>query len=901
MPVQPGARLGAYEIVAPLGAGGMGEVYRARDTKLGREVAIKVLPDSFVNDPERVARFEREAQLLAALNHPHIAAIYGLERSADTQFLVLELVDGETLAAKLEGRSGKGLRLDEALGIARQIADAVQAAHDKGIVHRDLKPANIALTHDGAVKVLDFGLARQDLGPAASSRLTPSPTLTFAHTQAGVILGTAAYMSPEQAKGRVADKRSDIWAFGCVLYEMLSGTRAFEGEDVSETLAAILRAEPDWARLPEDLQSPIRTLIERCLKKDRQQRIADIAVAQFLLDEPFTTWSRAETSTASAGSSRPLKMLAAALALTTIGAAAAAAYLSRSAPAKDVTRFLVTPPDRVVLVTALRTGSSALISPDGRRLAFTARDESGKILIWLRSLDALVSQPLAGTDDAEFPFWSPDSRSLAYFAHDKLLRIDTGGGPSQTVCDAPGARGGAWSREGVIVFGGGAGKGLERVMAAGGAPVAFTTSAFGNHRFPSFLPDGRHVLFVISGIGTPEKTGLYISAIDSPQPRRLASADSGAVYAAPGFLLFARQTTLLAQPFDLKALDLTGDPTPIAERVESGVFGGVLAFSVSDTGTLAYGLGSGRDQSLQLMWFDRQGKALQAIGPPAIYLGIDLSPDEKQIVVHRHDQGVGGDLWLTDLGRGTTSRFTFDATQDNSSPVWSPDGSRIVYASLRNGRWGLYVKPSNGSAGEESLTTPSPLVGPRSWSRDGHVLVYAASDRQTANDVWMLPLVGERKAVPLLNSRFQERFAQISPDGRWLAYSSDENGTSELYVRPFPSGDGKWQISTAGGWEPRWRGDSRELFYADSLQLGSMMAVDINGASAALSFGNPRKLFDMTARSVVHPGAEGYMRYAVSHDGQRLLIPTNSRAATFADSSSSPIAVVVNWVAALKK
>ena len=331
------------------------------------------------------------------------------------------------------------------------------------------------------------------------------------------------------------------------------------------------------------------------------------------------------------------------------------------------------------------------------------------------------------------------------------------------------------------------------------------------------------------------------------------------------------------------------------------MFGGVLAFSVSDTGTLAYGLGTGRDQSLQLMWFDRQGTALQSIGPPAIYLGLDLSPDEKQVVVHRHDQGIGGDLWIMDVMRGTTSRFTFDAAQDNSAPVWSPDGSRIVYASQRDGRWGLYAKPSNGTAGEELLPQPSLLVGARSWSRDGQFLVYAASDRKTANDVWMLPLSGDRKAVALLNSRFQERFPQISPDGKWLAYSSDEGGTSELYIRPFPNGDGKWQISTAGGWEPRWRGDSRELFYADSAQLGSMMAVDLNGAGAALSFGAPRKLFDMTARTVAHPGAEGYMRFAVSDDGHRFLIPTNTRGATFGDSTSPPIAVVVNWAAALQK
>jgi tricorn protease-like protein len=481
-----------------------------------------------------------------------------------------------------------------------------------------------------------------------------------------------------------------------------------------------------------------------------------------------------------------------------------------------------------------------------------------------------------------------------------LLRIDAAGGPPQAICTADGARGGTWGPNGVIVFGGGSTSGLSRVAASGGQATAITKADVGDHRFPSFLPDGRHVLFHMNSLGLPDKMGLYVTTIDPGPIKRLAAAQTAGVYAAPGFLLFVRQSTLIAQRFDLKALELTGEPTPVAERAESGVFSGVLAFSVSDTGTLAYGIGAGREENTQLTWFDRQGKRLEPLGQPVTYTGVDLSPDQKRVVAHRHDAGAGGDLWMIDVERGTTSRFTFDATQDNSSPVWSPDGSRVAYGSLRNGGWGLFAKASNGTAAEELVGQPAPVVGPRSWSPDGRFLVYAVSNASTGSDVWSLPLAGDRKPVPLLTTRFQERNPQLSPDGKWLAYSSDESGVPELYVRPFPAGDGKWQISTAGGWEPRWRGDSRELFYADRAQQGAIMSVDITGTGSAFSFSSPRKLFDMVALTSAHPGSSA-MRYAVTRDGQRFLIPVIPRAATFSDATSPPIAVVVNWAAALGK
>ena len=518
-------------------------------------------------------------------------------------------------------------------------------------------------------------------------------------------------MSPEQAKGRVVDKRSDVWSFGCVLFEMLTGQRAFAGEDVTDTLAAIIRADPDWTLLPRQLPQRVRSLVQGCLQKDRKQRIADIAVAQFLLNEPDPATTAGAAAAQPVGSSRWWRAAAVLFAATTLGGLGIAAYVYRARPAAEVTEFLLAPPDKGAFVTAGRTGTSVVISPDGHRLAYTARDEAGKVLIWIRTLDTLMPQPLLGTEDAEFPFWSPDSRFVGYFANGKLIKIDANGGPPQTLCVAEGARGGTWGSQGDIVFGGGTGNGLSRVSASGGDAIPVTKVGEGDHRFPTFLPDGRHLLFYRQLPGTPDQAGLYLASLDSPQSTRLTASDSGGVYAEPGVVLFARQTTLMSQRFDLKTLSLTGDTVPVAEHIESGVFGGVVSFSVSSTGTLAYGIGTGRDTALQLTWFDRQGKPLSVIGQPANYIGIDLSPDEKRLVVHNHIGGTGGDLWLIDLTRGSTSRFTFDPAQDNSSPVWSRDGSRIAYQSLRNDLSACMSGRRMGWAPNSGLTCPTGQSG----------------------------------------------------------------------------------------------------------------------------------------------------------------------------------------------
>jgi serine/threonine protein kinase len=913
MLVTRGARIGAYEVLAPIGRGGMGEVYRARDTRLKRDVALKILPESFASDPDRLARFQREAEVLASLNHPNIAAIYGFEESGHA--LVMELVDGETLADRI----ARGpIPIDEALPIAKQIAEALEAAHEQGIIHRDLKPANIKVTPDGRVKVLDFGLAK--LAESSASANVPgnaslSPTITSPAlmTGVGVLLGTAAYMAPEQAKGRPADKRSDIWAFGCVLFEMLAGKRAFEGDDVADTLAAVLRGEPDWKAVPADTPPHLGAIAKGCLEKDRKARIPDISAVRFLIDKaaalttpaPAAIDPPADAKT-NRSASRVWQAAAMILALTMVVGATAWWFASRQVT-QSVTRFFVYPPEKTTFVTLNRVGTSVAISPDGSKLAFAARDGSGKILLWVRPIDSLTAQPLQGTDDAAYPFWSPDSRFIGYFAQQKLLKIAASGGPPQTVCNTASGgtgRGGTWSQDGTIVFNTGPGGTLSRVSSAGGQPSEFMRPAKGQigYWFPWFLPDGRHFFFYSNGT-SDDVAGVYVGSLDDAGSKRLAGADTAAVFdAQSSHLLFVRQGTLLAQSFDPTTLAVTGESFPIAERVESIVTPGIAAFSVSNNGILAYGLGAGTAAGLQMAWFDRQGKQVEAVGPLANYRGIDLAADGKRVAAHRHD-GTGGDIWVTDLSRSATSRFTFDASQENSSPIWSPDGTRIVYGSFRNGKGGLYQKLANNAGTEERLVESNGPTLPMSWSPDGGSIVYEVNDPKTSNDLWMLPLSGDRKSSPLLHTPFGEGHGQISPDGKWLAYHSNETGRNEVYVQPFPSGVGKWQASTSGGSFPRWRRDGRELFYMSQPSGGKMMAVDVKSSGATFEAGTPRELFDSPYVNLNHtgtvPGAGGYHTFAVSADGQRFLIPHPP--SNDAASLTLPIVVVENWAAGAGK
>jgi serine/threonine protein kinase/Tol biopolymer transport system component len=924
MTLAPGARLGPYEIVSPLGAGGMGEVYRARDMKLNREVAIKILPDVVADDTGRVARFIREAQTLAALNHPNIAQIYGVVEAAHdaarVHALVMELVEGEDL---LEVIARGPVPIPDAVPIAKQIAEALEAAHEQGIIHRDLKPANIKVRADGTVKVLDFGLAKAVGGastrvrsqsaaeltsvaqPAddavSGSNPADSPTvLSPGVTALGSVVGTAAYMSPEQARGKAVDKRSDVWAFGCVLYEMLTGVRAFEGRDSTEIIAAIIKTEPDWRVIPADAPPRLVTVASRCLVKERRERVSDFSVVRFMLEGPITDSLPAVSRPAATTGTSSIWRISTLLLLVAAAAAAAGWYLRRAEPAA-VARFEILAPEASQFAAGTRRGAIAAIAPDGSTLAFVAADASGKTSLFVRPVDSLTASPVAGTEGASFPFWSPDSRFIGFSVPGKLMKILATGGPAQTLCPLSGAaivaRGAAWSRDGFIVFNNGQAP-LFRVSASGGpaAPIGKLQPGETSRQFPALLPDGDHLLY-FSTATLQAAGGLWVTSLATGESKRLLGADTGGLF-VPGwdYLLFGRQGTLLAQPFDPRALTLKGDPVPVAERVETGAVPGIVAFSLSDTGVLAYGVGNAADTAFRLAWVDRRGQEIAAVDPPGWYRGVELSPDGSRIAAHRHD-GDGGDIWVMDQARGTTARFTFDASQDNSSPAWSRDDGRIAYASLRAGKWSLYVKPSNG-AGDEKRVYASDggdvlAIQPLSWAPDGRSLLFAVFNRTSLWDIWLLSLAGTPRAEPLLQERTVERHGQISPDGKWLAYMSRETGTNEIYVRGLPPLAGKWAVSTGGGTVPRWRGDGRELFY---LAGGKLMAVDVSVDGAAFGTGTPTALFEFSHSNVTHAD---YFPYAVAGDGRRFLL-TRELPSSAGDARQTPVVVVLNWFEDLK-
>jgi Tol biopolymer transport system component len=845
----------------------------ARDTKLKRDVALKVLPEAFASDPERLARFQREAEVLASLNHPNIAQIYGVEECA----LAMELVEGE---------APKGpMPFDEAWKTMSQIAASLEYAHDKGIIHRDLKPANIKVTPDGTVKLLDFGLAKAFTNQREPQTSTEnSPTLTIAATEVGVILGTAAYMPPEQAKGKSADKRADIWSFGVVLYELLTGERAFQREDVSETLVSVIRDEPDLSKVPPKA----RKLLRRCLEKDPKKRLRDIGEALFLLDDAPTDTAPTRSRLAWA----PWGVAA----IAVVGAAALAFVQFRTKPLEwpALMRFQVLPPAETSFSNAIA------ISPDGRKLAFFAPAPDGRRALWIRPLDTIESRLLAGTEgfDNGEPFWSPDSRYLAFGADRKLKKIDVNGGPPQPVCDVTNVViGGGWNREGVIIFGGT--NGLWRVSAAGGTVAPLTvvdpSRNESRHLLPSFLPDGRHFIYtrVSSNLG---ESGIYIGSLDvQPQgqsSKRLLVSPFGVIYvptpsAASGHVLFLRDGTLMAQPFAPDRLEFTGDSVAVAEHV--GSYANFGKFGASANGVLFFGAGSAG--TYQLTWYDRQGKALGTAGPPGLYGGVALSPDGARVATSLADpQTVTGDLWLIELARGISTRFTFDPVHIGN-PVWSSDGRRIVFESLRGGGSGLYQKSSNGAGNEEVLFRANDPLVLDDWTRDSRFLMYSRTDPKTKSDLWVLGLEGDRKPTPYLQTAFDESQGQFSPDGRWVAYRSDESGKPEIFVQPFPlseGGGGKFQVSNGGGAQPRWRRDGKELFYV--VNDRTVMAVDVN-TGPFFQAGAPHRLFD----AAFHVGG-AWFHWDVTADGKKFLINAVAQ-----ESAGSPLTVVLNWQAGLKQ
>jgi serine/threonine protein kinase len=897
MSLTPGTRLGAYEIVAPLGAGGMGVVYRARDTRLGREVALKFLPEDFATDPERHARFEREAKLLASLNHPHIASLHGLEHLDGQHALAMELVEGEGLDARI---ARGAVPPDEAIPIALQIADALEAAHEKGIVHRDLKPANVKVRPDGTVKVLDFGLAKTWEERVANSDPALSPTITQHHTRAGVILGTAAYMSPEQARGKPVDKRADIWAFGCLVYELLTGERTFGGDTVTDVIAAVVTREPDWSALPAGVTPRTRQALQRCLEKDPRRRFRDIGDARFELEEgarPPVAQPSTPVLTPSTSAEPPrrpvLPWIAAALAVA-LAVGFAAAYIRATSVRPRPVRAYVLPPDKTHFTFNGATGG-AILSPDGTRIVFAASDDSGRKLLWLRPLDSLTAQPLEGTDGASYPFWSPDSRFVAFFVPGKMKKIDIQGGPPQTICDASSGRGGAWSQDGVIVFASDVYGGLRRVSSAGGASAAITeldrSRGQTSQRWPVFLPDGRHFLYWAGNptASSQETKGIYVGKLDDKSQRFLLQTDSDALYAPPGYLLYLREQSLMAHPFDAGSLTFNGEAFPVAEDVASPESYRLGRFSVSQDGSLAYL--TGQSDRAQVLWLNASGQETGPEGEAAIVGGIRLSPSGQTLAaIVQEPQTKNVDVWLVDLTRGVRTRFTFDAAAD-FDPVWSPDGSRVAWASNAKGHFDIYAKSSTGAGEAELLLTSDADKYCTDWSRDGRFVAYTQLDPKGNNgaDIWILPLVGDRTPTPFLATQFNEGNAVFSPDTRWLAYQSNESGKAEIYITPFPQAGGKWQVSQGGGLTPSWRADGQGIYY--STPDGRLMAASVASKGPAVEVGAPRE-FSKLQMASPNPGA---WSYAVAPKNDRVLILQSEKGVAV------PLTLVTHWTEGLKR
>jgi len=876
MSMDPGTRIGSFEIRSLIGAGGMGEVYRARDTKLKRDVALKVLPEMFASDPDRMARFQREAEVLASLNHPNIAQIYGVENKA----LVMELVEGD---------SPKGpMAFDDAWEIVSQIAGALEYAHASGVIHRDLKPANVKVTPQGVVKLLDFGLAKafNETATGSARDFSNSPTLTMSSV-AGAIIGTASYMSPEQARGKPVDKRADIWAFGVVLYELITGRRPFGGADVSEILASVIKDEPDW----EAAGPKVQRLLRKCLTKDPQQRLRDIGDAAALLEEAAPTTRPVAPKIQR--SKLPLVLAAVAtLAALVLG------YTSYRNSAGETARTAKLSMAFPVKMIPARYGVPA-VSPDGRRIAFVASIDGTLATLdgqlWVRDLDDLTSRPLAGTERATFPFWSPNGKFIGFFQGGKLKTIDPSGAPPITLCDAPQPKGGTWNDQDVIVFGSASSQiGLRRIPAKGGSASELTHIDSGanetSHQMPWFLPDGRHYLYTAVNQDV-RKSVIYVDDLDAQDHahsrRPVLTAYSNAVYSA-GHLLFVLERTLMAQRFDTQKLATLGDLKPIGEQLNYLPGGVEAAFSASPDGTLAYAAGDPATE-VQLTWFDRSGKVTGSLGPPASQLWPAISPDDSKVAIDRRDHPRTSffELWLFDLKQGASSRFTFNAdSYANQYPIWSPDGHQIAFSSSRSDKGSVFLKTLGATEPDELLDHDSLTRYPTDWSRDGRYIIEEVTDPKTKKDIWVLPLSGDRKSFPYLHSAVNEERGKLSPSGLWLAYASDETGQSEIYIQSFPTPGGKRQISTGQGGRPIWSRDGKELYYY-SRDGQTVMAVSVNSNSTNFDAGIPHALFD--ARQA---GSGSW--FDVSKEG-RFLIPLQPEA-----SVTPTLTVVLNWAAGLK-
>jgi serine/threonine protein kinase/Tol biopolymer transport system component len=899
MALAAGTRLGPYEIVRPLGAGGMGEVYLARDTRLQRTVALKVLPPDRVASPEARQRFEREARVVSSLSDPRICALYDIGRHETPEgaidYLVMEHLEGETLEARL----ARGpLPLDQALRAGIEIAGALHKAHRKGIVHRDLKPGNVMLTKTG-IKLLDFGLARSEppIGTAAAPAdgLTASPTRTRL-TQEGRILGTLQYMAPEQLEGKEADPRADIFALGTVLYEMATGQPAFSGASAASLISSIMKEEPQpLSRLLPMSPPALDHAVQTCLAKDPEERwqsahdlenqlrfvASQTAAGALLSADPLPSPGRER-----------LAWSVAAMALLVALVSAGRAFLDHGAPRPGGTpgRFSILLPDK----SSLR---AAVVSPDGTRLALVARDASGRNLLWIRRLDGLDLQPLSGTDNPSFPFWSPDGANLGFFADGKLKRIAASGGPPQTLADAPLGRGGSWSADGTIVFAPHADGPLCRVPASGGERIPLTRldAARGEttHRWPFFLPDGKRFLFLVTtfaGSAQDARMGVYLGSLQHGEERFLFRCNSNMVYTASGSILFVREGNLFAQRVLKDSLQPSGDPVPLAERIQFFplTFNGL--FSASASGTLIY-----QDQAAstlgRLVWFDRAGRALGSVGVPGDQADPRLSPDGRRIALGITDPRSGNlDIWAYDVSGGLPARLTTSPAIDGA-PVWAPDGRRLAYGSMERGHAELFAIASRGGAEHPFQDIPNHSNYPTDWSPDGRQILYRASDQSTNLELWLMPTGSEGGPAPFIKASYGVTSGRFSPDGRYVAYASNESGRWEIDVASFPGAGGHWKVSTEGGSEPVWRGDGRELFYlaAD----GRLMAVPV-GLAPTFDAGQPQPLFVVRRREPV--ASIDFVSYDATRDGQRFLVNTDA-----GEQVASPLTVVLDWPSTLNR
>ena len=885
MPLKAGTRLGIYEVTAKIGEGGMGEVYQARDTTLDRDVALKVLPEAFTADPDRLARFQREAKVLASLNHPNIGAIYGLEAAGDTQALVLELIEGPTLADRIaEGP----IPVDEALTIATQIAEAIEAAHEQGIVHRDLKPANVKVRPDGTVKVLDFGLAKAATPEASGTSGSESPTMSLtAATQMGMVIGTAAYMAPEQARGKPVDQRADVWAFAVVLFEMLSGPRVFHGDDVSLTLAKVLEGQPKWDALPSSVPPRVTNLLRRCLEKNPKQRMHAVGDVRLAMTGAFEIASSSPSAPTVLPTlriwQRPVAVVVAVMAALALGALAARS-LTRPAPLR-VARFPIPlASDQNFSFTGRHV---VALSPDGSQVVYAANRS-----LWLRPVEQLQAIQVSGTEtEARGPFFSADGQSIGFWAAGQLKKVSVSGGAPVVLADVPvNPSGASWGADDMVLYG--QPEGIMQVPGASGTPELLIPVAEGEFNYgPQMLPGGEWVLFTLRTAGSWDEGEIVAQSVTTNERRVLVSGGRDGRYVASGHLVYGLNGVIFAVPFDVSSLQVTGGPVPLVEGVRQAPANtqGASQFSVSTNGSLAYVPGSGAGVQRTLVWVDREGREEPINVPPRAYTYARLAPDGTRVALDSRDEE--NDIWIWDLSRETLQRLTFDPGL-NRLPLWTPDSQRVAFTAQRDGTENIYWQAADGSGSAEPLSEGETLRGPKSFTPDTTRLVFT-QPLAPPYDIGVITIDGDRQVEMLLETSFSETNGELSPDGEWLAYESTESGQSEIYLRPFPDVQtSRQQVSTGGGSRPLWSRDGRELFYY--VEPGTIMAVPI-GSGTELALGRPEVIIQGSYATPLNTGRH----YDVSPDGQRFLLLRDA-GDTSEDVASPQIILVQNWFEELK-